>query len=175
MLMNTLVDGFLLNCRARKLSPATIQRAYAPVLRDVSDWLGNPEVASVTTQDLRNFIVYLGESKRFGRGAHPWMKEGDEPLSSWTIHRYVRVIKRLFNWAHAEGIIPLKNPAASLGFPRLPKGRVAVFSPDEIAVLLSKARRPIFCQAPKLIPGAGDFEKKQHDSTGASRSVFRSP
>ena len=39
MLLQTLAEGFLLDCKARNLSQNTIRRAYAPVLNDLYRWL----------------------------------------------------------------------------------------------------------------------------------------
>ena len=90
----TLIDGFLLDCKARNLAEGTIKRAYEPCLRELADFLDNPQI--ITTHELRRFVIYLR----------------DRGLSSWTIHRYIRVIKRIFNWAIAEGIID-NNPSTN--------------------------------------------------------------
>ena len=88
MLLKTLIDGFLLDCRARNLSPSTIARAYEPCLRNLCTWLSNPEVPAITTEDLRRIIVHLGKSKAFERG-HPLVKEQDKNLSAWPVHNSV--------------------------------------------------------------------------------------
>jgi site-specific recombinase XerD len=143
MLLETLIDGFLLDCRARNLSPSTIERAYEPCLRNLCTWLSNPEVTAITTEDLRRFIVHLGQSKAFERG-HPWVKEQHKGLSAWTIHNNVRTIKRLFNWACQEGIVPASNPATKLAHPKMPTGKVKIFSRDEIDLLLREAKSTSF-------------------------------
>jgi site-specific recombinase XerD len=144
MLLSTLIEGFLLDCRARNLSPATIDRAYGPCLRDFCEWMGDPPTSQVEADALRRFMVELQESNRFARGHHPWMEEiEDSPLSPWTIHRYVRVIKTMFKWAHDEKLLP-RNKMASVKYPKLPKGRADVFSPEEIKILLEVARGTSF-------------------------------
>ena len=72
MLLKILGDGFLLDCRARNPSPSTVERAYEPCLCNLCTWLSNPKVPTVTTEDLRRFIVHRGQAQAFERG-HPWI------------------------------------------------------------------------------------------------------
>ena len=124
MKLSNLINGFLLDCKARSLAAGSIERAYNPVLIELCRFLNDPEIADITTDDLRRFVVYLDESR---------------PLAQWTLFRYIRVTKRLFNWAEQEQILA-KNPAAKVKNVRLPKGRVETFAKDEISLLLTEAK-----------------------------------
>jgi len=145
MLLSQAIDGFIIDCKVRNLSPATIDRAYQPGLRQFCEFLEDPPVGDVRIQDLRNFVIHLQESNRFQHGNHPWMEEiEDSPLSPWTVHRNVRTIKTFFNWCFEEGLVP-SNPAQRLEFPQLPdQGRADFFTEEQIEVLLKESRKVSF-------------------------------
>jgi site-specific recombinase XerD len=142
MKLSTLIDGFLLDCRARKLSPATINRAYHPPLKELCDWLKDPQIDRITTSDLREFVIYEQERNKFATGKHPWMAEvEDTPISAHTVHRYVRVFKTLFNWAVAEGLLSEdQNPSINVKYPQLPDSEIEVLNKSQIDELLKAAK-----------------------------------
>ena len=100
------------------VSTAAIERAYAPVLRDVSDWLENPLREGTAIEKLRRFIVHFRTATSYS-SSHLWMKETSEPLSAWTMQRYHRVTWSLFTWVIQEGILTA-NPADGLRPPETP-------------------------------------------------------
>ncbi len=59
MLLNQLCEGFLLDCRARNLSMATAERNYKPILIRLTKYLDNPEIADITSGDLKRFAAHL--------------------------------------------------------------------------------------------------------------------
>ncbi|MBN1873886.1 MAG: tyrosine-type recombinase/integrase, partial [Anaerolineae bacterium] len=138
MFLRNLIDGFMLDCKARKLSPYT-QKAYATTLKEFSDFIGNPQADNITIFDLRKYITYVSERNCYGWGNNPYSQEQDKKLSVWAIHRQARTLKTFFTWAYTEGILS-ENPSARLRRPKLPQGRIETFSQDEINILLEKAQ-----------------------------------
>jgi len=86
--------------RANGRSPRTVD-AYAEKLSHLVAYLEDPPIEGVTLADLRAFV------------ADQW----DRDLSPFTVASRVRSLKRLCNWAVAEGILP-DNPAARIETPR---------------------------------------------------------
>ena len=138
MLLSDLTQGFLLDCRLRNLSPHTIV-AYDAALRLLCDFLSDPDVHSVTPDDLKRYSLYVKERGRYDAGHHPWMPATEQPLSAWSVHHLLRPIKTLFHWAHTEELLPT-NPAERLKMPKLPRGRVDRFTDAQIDQLLAAAR-----------------------------------
>lgn len=139
MSLQNLVAIYLDDCKARSLSARTITNDYGHVLSLLTEGLDHPDANAITTHDLRQYIVRLGERDKYSEGHHPWMvaREG-EHLSKWTLRGHVKTIKTFFRWAADSRYIE-SDPAAALGYPRTPKGRVEVFSDAEVLALLQAA------------------------------------
>lgn len=114
MQLSAVADEFLLDCRARRLSPRTITW-YRGNLRYFLDGLaqeGAPDkLASFTLQHARRYSHALAErSVRQGtfvsaggkRGVHALI-ETDRPLSANTVSGYLRTLKVFSRWLAAEG------------------------------------------------------------------------
>lgn len=142
MFLTNLIDGFLLDCRVRNLSDATIS-TYENALGFLVDFLGDVPAEEVTTADLRRYSLHLQDRTRYSAGDHPWMDETEEPLSPWTVHQYLRPVKTLFRWAKSEELSS-GDPARGLKLPKLPRGRVDRFTTEEIDALLEHSRSVSF-------------------------------
>ena len=85
---------------------------YRKKLDPMVVFLGDPDVESVTLFDLERFRATLDRpTKANGRSGK---------ISVYTVHAYVRAIRRLFNFFYRRRIIS-QNPADFLEKPRLPK------------------------------------------------------
>lgn len=113
MQLSALADEFLLDCRARRLSPRTITW-YRSNLRYFLDWLageGEPDrLASFTLQQARRYSHMLAERSALQatfvsggkkHGVHA-MIETDRPLSANTVSGYLRTLKVFSRWLAAE-------------------------------------------------------------------------
>lgn len=83
-------------------SPATVAW-YRWRLAGLEARLGSKRIDSITINDLRDWRAATAQ-----RGG----------LSVWTLHGYVRAVRRLFNWLATEGHLPC-SPAQRLELPRL--------------------------------------------------------
>jgi len=119
-----LVEDYLTSCRARGLSPKTINHAYAYPLRFVFlPWCarqGIDEAQQLTKRALDRFNAELLE-----QGG----KKG--PLSRWSVKTYLRVVDQFLNWAKAEG----EGINVNLQMPKTPRRLLDVLSRDEIQAL----------------------------------------
>lgn len=103
------IDGFLLNCKVEGKSWGTID-CYRDKLKGFLWYTTNydwpDDISKITTQHLREFLVYLRETEhRFNSKCPRAMKH----INNTTIQKYYRALSVLFNWSVNEGILLLKN------------------------------------------------------------------
>jgi site-specific recombinase XerD len=119
-----LVEDYLASCKARGLSPNTVQNSYGCPLRKTLLPFCKPEgiaePAGITSRALDRLA---GELLDGGgpRGA----------LSRHSVHAYVRAINHFLTWAQREG----EPVQARAQLPRLPKAVLEVLSREEIAAM----------------------------------------
>ncbi len=120
--LGTLVEDYLDSCRARGLSPATIEKNYGYTLREVFlPWCGTNGVASVADLDQRQLDRFTASLLRSGKAV--------AQRSPATVHSYVRPVRQFLNWAGRAGEPTTK---AQPQLPRLPRKIVDVLSREEI-------------------------------------------
>ncbi|HEY4690221.1 MAG TPA: tyrosine-type recombinase/integrase [Anaerolineae bacterium] len=83
-------------------SPATLEW-YSQRLGALLDVLGDVDVSTIAENDLNR-----------------WRASQNGRLSVWTLHGYVRAVRRFFAWLTDKGIVD-SNPARDFKLPRLPK------------------------------------------------------
>lgn len=124
------IDGFLLDCRSRKLSEATIADYTNTLMKLQAHLHDDVSVASITATELKEFLASAGKT-----------------LSKKTLLNYHTGLSALWTWALADGYVERHVPR---GIPR-PKPEKPVISPfteDDIRRLLAsldrsrKYRRP---------------------------------
>ena len=99
-----IVSGFLVDCRARRLSPKTI-RAYSQELRYFCDWLdgqGVVELEELAAEDVRLYLVQLSERRNPGG-----------------CHIAYRVIKTFTYWWEQETDGEYRSPVRKVRPPKL--------------------------------------------------------
>lgn len=85
---------------------------YRKKLDSLIVYLSDPDITSITEWDLERFRASLDrQSKAIGRSGK---------VSTYTVHGYVRAIKRFFNFARFRRLLK-ENPAEFLEKPRLPR------------------------------------------------------
>lgn len=103
-------------------SPKT-REWYASILRSLIAFLGDVELSAVSLVDLRRWRVYL-------------IKSG---LSIWTVHGYLRGVRRWFNWLVEEGELAA-SPAVRLALPRLPDEPPKGITDGDLALMIRAGR-----------------------------------
>jgi integrase len=125
-----LVDDYLMACRARGLSRATITGSYGyPLQRIFLPWCharGVTEAAQLNTRVMDAFSVHLLEDGG---------KDG-RALAKTSVHAYVRAVRGFAQWCEREGEGKLARPA----LPKLPRRVLDVLDRDEIAALEAGAQ-----------------------------------
>jgi site-specific recombinase XerD len=111
---------FLTSCRARNLSPRTVQR-YEQLLTEFAGRYPG-ELSNVQPNDVREFITYLQHG-------------GHNPAGVWT---YYRTLKTFYRWLYNEEIIE-RDIFRKLPAPRIPDVIQPPIELDEIGKLLRVA------------------------------------
>lgn len=124
-----LVDDYLVSCRARGLSPATVERGYAhPLHRVLLPWCRNAGIESVELLDQRA-LDRLTSTLLTAERAH------GRPLSRASVASYTRVVRLFLAWCEREGEAVVAKPQ----MPRVPKRVREVLTRDEVEALETAA------------------------------------
>ena len=133
--LESLVNGYILNCRCEGKSPKTIA-IYEMVLRNFL-WFcrdnGYPtEPLKLSAVHIRPFFWYLvSETNRWsGKSART-----KKPASKSTVHDYYRALRTFFNWLEREAMIH-ENPFSNIKPPKTEKKVIEALTPDEVARLM---------------------------------------
>ena len=130
------INEFLLSCKVEGKSYGTIE-CYSDKLKGFLWYATNydwpDDITAITTNHLREFLVYLRETPhRFNSTCPRAMK----PINSTTVQKYYRAISALFNWSINEGILDINN-LAKIKVPRAEKKVVKALIHTEVNQLLS--------------------------------------
>lgn len=131
VLIKQAIDEFLLSCKVEGKSYGTIE-CYSDKLKGFYWYASNyhwpDDIASITTNHLREFLAYLRETPhRFNSTCPRAMK----PCNSTTIQKYYRALSSLLNWSVSEGILET-NPLIRIKVPKAEKKVVKALSVNEI-------------------------------------------
>ena len=130
------VDSFILNCKVEGKAQGTID-CYADKLKGflwytrTYSWPDN--IALITTQHLREFLVYVRETKERWGSDCPRAKM---LVNSTTVQKYYRALSVMLNWLITEEILTI-NPLDRIKAPRAEKKVVKGLANTEVSTLLS--------------------------------------
>ena len=128
--LDGLIEDYLAHCRARGLSPATVNQAYRYPLKGIL----LPYCAQAQIEDLGQL-----NSRALDQLSAKLLDHGGrqgQPLSRHSVHAYSRAINHFLLWAKSEGE-PVGGKAQ---LPKLPKKLVDVLSREEIQAMEDAAR-----------------------------------
>ena len=128
LLFSKAITGFLQYKAAEALSPRTLV-GYDHDLKCCLGYLGDKDVASVKTEHLRGFLVWLRTDYKPRR-----LTGGDQPLSPKTLRNIWVSLSAFFTWLNAELQIP--NPMKGIPAPRFEKAPVEPFTKEEVQALI---------------------------------------
>lgn len=129
MLLNKALQGFIVSLLADRKSPATV-KTYSVYLNLLNAQLHDPDVSSITLQDLRRFFAWLSVEYV------PSRFSGDtQPLKGASIDKARIAIKSFFHWACDEFSLTT-NPATKLKQPEYESRAIVPFTEDETGRLL---------------------------------------
>jgi site-specific recombinase XerD len=135
--MATLSDAltaYHISARAEGKSPKTIGWIDFS-MRYFREFLGgDPDIAAITGDDLKRFIIALQDSCRLRK--HPYARPQPQKLSPNTVETYARGVRAFFGQLFREGLIDT-NPMQKVKMPRVPKKVVPTFNERELERLLA--------------------------------------
>jgi site-specific recombinase XerD len=99
---------------------------------------GDQDIATITTSDLRSFILALQESPKYRH--HPYHKPQETKLSPYTVSTYARAIRAFFGYLKAEELIE-HNPMQKVRMPKVPQKVIPTLPEQEVEQLLSQPDR----------------------------------
>ncbi|APV43731.1 integrase/recombinase XerC [Dehalogenimonas formicexedens] len=132
--LETLIQGYLLNCRCENKSPKTVS-IYRMVLDNFQWFLSHKEMPTevhlINALHVREFLWYLASEKvRWGSTN----SMATRPANSTTVHVYYRSLKTFFSWLKREELIN-KNPFDHINPPKQEKKVIQALSVTEINTL----------------------------------------
>ena len=128
MHLSRAVDGFLIARTADGYSHHTLE-SYARRLGQMVEYLGDPLLEAVTSEDVRRFFAWLRE------GYTPRRSNGDSsPLSPHTLSNAWCAIRSFCRWASAE--LGIERPDANLKQPRFQRPEISPLSQEDIKSVL---------------------------------------
>jgi integrase/recombinase XerD len=125
--LERLVDDYLMACRAKGLSPNTVDNSYGYPLRGIFlPWCADKalnDVAGLDSRAVDAFSVFLLDTP--GRRG--------KTLSRDSVHAYVRAVRGFLNWCEREG----ETVSARPSLPSLPRRVLDVLDREEIRRLVA--------------------------------------
>jgi len=134
--LESLVKGYLLNCKTENKSPKTIL-IYRLVLRNFVWYCHQndfPEIHKLNSLHIRHFIWYLGSETHRWNSTSP---AANKPVTSTTVNDYFRTLRTFFTWLEREELI-LENPFRKLKAPKVEKTIVQALKPIEMERLFKE-------------------------------------
>ncbi|MCJ7575501.1 MAG: tyrosine-type recombinase/integrase [Dehalococcoidia bacterium] len=132
------LTAYRICAKAEGKSPRTIGWVTSSVGYFARFLGGDPDISSITADDLRRFIITLQNTGKFRN--HPFNRPQETKISALSIQTYCRGIRAFFGSLLSEGLIEA-NPVASVRMPRAPTKVVPTFSEQEIQRLLANPDR----------------------------------
>jgi len=131
------IEGYLLDARARQLSPRTIQD-YTNSFDHFRRWLdgADPQIQSITRDEIRRFLDWLASTRAPHNGIADRRPQKLSPKSILNIHT---ALSALWTWATSEGYAD-SHIVRAVEVQRPEPPAVEPFSRDEIKTLLSACR-----------------------------------
>ena len=176
MSIQNLLQRYSLDVRARGGSEETIQHTVM-VMKFFTDFMGGIDnVTELEGDDLKRFIVYLRQKKKWS--GLPHVK--DEKLGATAINTYVRALKGFFSWLEREHIIEV-NPFSKVPTPKPPKVLPKIFTEQEMkAVFQAVASKPremalilLFLDSGITLSEIKDLPDTRVDTVNGTLRVFR--
>ena len=129
------IASFLMSCRVEGKSYGTID-CYTDKLKGflwyATTYEWPSDINAVTTDHLREFLVYLRETPhRFNSTCPRAMK----PINGTTVQKYYRAMSSLFNWSVREGILEA-SPLVRIKVPRAERKVVKSLDSNEVNQLI---------------------------------------
>lgn len=158
MLLSKAVEGFILDAKGGRYSPAyipTIQSQFKHIIQ----FLGDREVETLTHKDWNDYLTHLREEYK------PKRFNGDEsPLSPATIDNHWKMIRGFYNWA--TDILSIDRPDLKLQRPKYQSPQIVPFTQDEVKRILEA------CQFTQVKKQSGKTYKLKRPNADRDKAII---
>jgi integrase/recombinase XerD len=145
------IDGYIIAALSEGYSQLTLT-TYKSALNTMVEYLGDKELADITTEDLRGFMNYLVTDYTPERRNNP---SNVEPLSTASHHRYWKAMRSFFKWAERD--LGASRPDLSIKMPAWESKDIIPLTEDEIRALVKASE---YAQVPSGKRQAYQFHRK---------------
>ena len=129
------LTAYRICAQAEGRSPRTIEWITSS-MRYFSDFLSTDrDVSSINANDLRSFIIYLQQRKKYQK--HPYNHAQEDRISPQSIETYCRAVRAFFGFLKREELIT-RNLMEKVKIPKVPKKIVPTFSDKDLETMLLK-------------------------------------
>jgi integrase/recombinase XerD len=125
------IEGYLLDARARQLSPRTIGD-YIHIFHRFQDHVGNVAIAAIEPNDVRRFLANLRSHRVTPNGVAP---RPSRILSKKTVRNHYIALASLWTWATSENIAD-RHVVRAIDPPPIEKPAIEPFSKSDVELLL---------------------------------------
>jgi integrase/recombinase XerD len=133
MKLSKAVEGFLLDARAGRYSPAYVPTIEG-TLKYITQYLGDPELSTIKLTDLQRYIAHLKTDYQ------PRRWNGDtSPLQPATVDNHWKLIKGFFNWTIETSLLS-SRPDIGLRRDKFQSPQVVPFTPEEVKRMLDSSQ-----------------------------------
>jgi len=133
MILSQALDGFLLSKRIEGLSPRSLE-GYERQITHLVEFLNDPPLSSISTNDLRQFFDYLRTDYT------PQRLSGDtSPLSAQTIKNYWIALRSFYTFAVDE--LGADDAMQPISPPKVTPAPVTPFTQDEVERMVKACTR----------------------------------
>src|SRR5688572_17739817 len=158
MLLSKAIEGFMLEARVGKYSPA-----YIPTLesqfRRINNFFGERELESLTLDDWKRYFAYLRFEYK------PRRFSGDEThLSEATVDNHWKMIRSFYRWA--EDILSIQRVDLKLPRPKYDTPQIVPFTQEEVKRLLEAA------QYTQVVKKSGKAYKIKRPNADRDRTIL---
>lgn len=138
-LLSDTVDGYVLACQARRLSPHTISD-YTNTLNKFIDYTGDKYVDEVTRHDIRGFLAV-------------------QTVSNKTLLNYHTGLSAFYKWAITEELADT-NPTSDIERPRAGQRMIQPIPKSHIQSILSAANHVTYTRHGKQITAKSPYKRR---------------
>jgi integrase/recombinase XerD len=129
-------EGYLLDARARQLSPKTILD-YTNAFRHFSNYIGAPPLNDITADDIRQFLAHLGSRRVVPAGV---ASRPPRVLSNKSILNIHVALSALWTWAIKEGFAT-EHVVRAVTPPKPEKPAIEPFSKSDVEAMLAVCKQ----------------------------------
>ena len=136
--LDSVIKGYCLCARSEGKSPkyiALVVTATRSLLRYLKENGLPTDVSQIDAQQLRGFILYLQQAKRFQ--SHRFARPQENGLAGHTINAYLRSLSAFWSWLECESIVE-QNPFTQIKIPKAPQKIIPTFSEQQVRALLAQ-------------------------------------